>query len=297
MRFIKSRSFALIVLIAVIAAALIAGHIIRASRDSGMGSAQLTDSPPVSYPVVYDNGNLLSNSTEQEILYVNEKLYAQNGGQIIVVTDTRLPSGYADSEVYSRYLFELYGVNGLLLYFTERADNRVYLSYGNNVGLSDYEANSLLERYFYRDYDYKDYNGAVMNIIPELSKELRGGSGGGKLNGFSGLFFSLGGFAIVVIFIILLFAVLILAAIATTRRNAYIRGPRYVRTGPFPSWFWFLPGFYSGSRYRAPRVRRPPSYRPNSRHGGSGGTRPSRPSNFGGGAGRSGGFSGGAGRK
>jgi uncharacterized protein len=311
MKFIKSRGFAIIVLAAVIIAVLITGYRLRADRADNSFPAP-SDVAPINYTAVYDNGNLLSKSAEQSVVAANEVLYAQNGRQIIVVTDKKLPNGYADSEVYSRDLFDELNVNGILLYFTDRSDNRVYLSYSSGVGMSDYKAESLLEDYFYRDYDYNDYNSAVTNILPALNNALRSNSGSGYTNtaGFSFVPAWWGAGALVVIFVILLLFVLIFAAIATGRRNAYVRGPRYIRTDPFPSWYWFLPGFYSGSRYRPPRGYRsppPPPPPPGNRNGASwggagrtggfsgGSSRPSRPSSFGGGAGRTGGFSGGGG--
>ncbi|MDR3148536.1 MAG: TPM domain-containing protein [Oscillospiraceae bacterium] len=306
MKFIKSRGFAIIVLAVVIIAVLITGYRLRANNARPAPS----DVAPINYTAVYDNGNLLSKSAEQSVIAANEVLYAQNGRQIIIVTDKKLPNGYADSEVYSRDLFDELSVNGILLYFTDRSDNRVYLSYSNGVGMSEYKAESLLEDYFYRDYYYKDYNSAVTNILPALNNALRSNSGSGYTNtaGFS--FVPAWWVALIVIFVILLLFVLIFAAIATGRRNAYVRGPRYIRTDPFPSWYWFLPGFYAGSRYRTPRGYRPPPPPPppGNRNGASwggagcpggfssGSSRPSRPSSFGGGAGRTGGFSGGGGR-
>jgi len=227
-------------------------------------SVVLTTAVAIDFTPVQDNAGALSQDTVDMIYNANEQVYAASGGQIFVATDRYLPDGWQYADDYANQLFNDTGIgnanknNGILLYFTTQ-DNKIWLVGGS--GIKSFNAESLLEKYFYDKYDNNDYDGAVQKLIPQLvkvygisykSSASSNGVSGGNVSGSAIKQVGGGsGTAIFWVFVVIVLLVIFIA-MAFSRRTRYMQSPYYVRTDPRPSWLWFIPGFYMGSRFNRP---------------------------------------------
>ena len=125
---------------------------------------------------VADYSNVLSNDTEQMIINYNGALEQQcQGAQIVVVTVDYLDGMYSDEYAYQ--LFNDWGVgsadynNGMLLLLAIQ-ENKAWLAYGlglNSLIDSD-QVDSLLDKYFWKDFDRGNYDEAVTSLFNALLK-------------------------------------------------------------------------------------------------------------------------------
>ena len=123
---------------------------------------------------VADYSNVLSNDTEQMIINYNGSLEQQcQGAQIVVVTVDYLDGMYSDEYAYQ--LFNDWGVgsadynNGMLLLLAVQ-ENKAWLAYGlglNSLIDSD-QVDSLLDQYFWKDFDRGNYDEAVTSLFNAL---------------------------------------------------------------------------------------------------------------------------------
>ncbi|MDR0819894.1 MAG: TPM domain-containing protein [Oscillospiraceae bacterium] len=283
-----------------------------------------TAASAISYTPVEDNAGALNSDAINMIYDANDSVNPSTGGQIFVLTHNRLPSGYEYADEYANWAFNEIGIgdasknNGLLLYFTVD-DGKVWLVQG--AGMTGFDADALLEKYFYAEFDRGNYSQAVMSIMPQLVKTYgktlvsgNNNNNGGNSQpvnppapannsnsnvGFFDVIWSFvsGIFTFVLWVVIIL--VIIFLCVASGRRRTYMGSTYYIRTDPRPRWWHFMPGYYGRSRYYHSRrdyySHRPP---PRPRNGGYGG--PARPNNrpsggnsfwSGGSGGRSGGSS------
>ncbi len=123
-----------------------------------------------------DYANVLSSDTEQMIINYNGALEQQcSGAQIVVVTVDYL--GGMNSDEYAYKLFNDWGVgssqynNGMLLLLAVE-ENKAWLAYGLglNSELSSNDVDSLLEKYFWDDFDAEKYDQAVTKLFKALLK-------------------------------------------------------------------------------------------------------------------------------
>ena len=121
-----------------------------------------------------DYANVLTEATEETIVSANGALEQQcQGAQIVVVTVDYLDG--MDCDDYAYKLFNDWGVgasnynNGMLLLLAVQ-ENKAWLAYG--LGLSSYfdgdQADELLERYFWPDFDKGNYDSAVSKLFQAL---------------------------------------------------------------------------------------------------------------------------------
>lgn len=125
---------------------------------------------------VADYSNVLSNDTEQMIINYNGSLeYQCQGAQIVVVTVDYLDGMYSDEYAYQ--LFNDWGVgsadykNGMLLLLAIQ-ENKAWLAYGiglNSLIDSD-QVDSMLDKYFWKDFDRGNYDEAVTSLFNALLK-------------------------------------------------------------------------------------------------------------------------------
>lgn len=123
---------------------------------------------------VADYSNVLSNETEQMIINYNGSLEQQcQGAQIVVVTVDYLDGMHSDEYAYQ--LFNDWGVgsadynNGMLLLLAVQ-ENKAWLAYGlglNSLIDSD-QVDSLLDQYFWKDFDRGNYDEAVTSLFKAL---------------------------------------------------------------------------------------------------------------------------------
>ena len=123
---------------------------------------------------VADYSNVLSNDTEQMIINYNGSLEQQcQGAQIVVVTVDYLDGMYSDEYAYQ--LFNDWGVgsadynNGMLLLLAIQ-ENKAWLAYGiglNSLIDSD-QVDSMLDKYFWKDFDRGNYDEAVTSLFNAL---------------------------------------------------------------------------------------------------------------------------------
>ena len=123
---------------------------------------------------VADYSNVLSNETEQMIINYNGSLEQQcQGAQIVVVTVDYLDGMHSDEYAYQ--LFNDWGVgssdynNGMLLLLAIQ-ENKAWLAYGlglNSLIDSD-QVDSMLDKYFWKDFDRGNYDEAVTSLFNAL---------------------------------------------------------------------------------------------------------------------------------
>ena len=123
---------------------------------------------------VADYANVLSNSTEESIINYNGALEHQcQGAQIVVVTVDYL--GGLSCDDYAYQLFNGWGVgssdynNGMLLLLAVQ-ENKAWLAYGLglNSQLSGTQVDTMLDRYFWADFDKGNYDEAVTRLFSAL---------------------------------------------------------------------------------------------------------------------------------
>ena len=118
-----------------------------------------------------DYANVLSDETENWIVYFNGALEQQcSGAQLVVVTVDYLDGMYSDEYAYQ--LFNNWGVgsstenNGMLLLLAVQ-ENKAWLAYGSGLTdrLSSELVNGWFDDYFWQDFDSEQYDAAVHSII------------------------------------------------------------------------------------------------------------------------------------
>ena len=123
---------------------------------------------------VADYSNVLSNDTEQMIINYNGSLEQQcQGAQIVVVTVDYLDGMYSDEYAYQ--LFNDWGVgsaeynNGMLLLLAIQ-ENKAWLAYGLGLNslLDSDQVDSMLDKYFWKDFDRGNYDEAVTSLFNAL---------------------------------------------------------------------------------------------------------------------------------
>lgn len=121
-----------------------------------------------------DYANVLSSSTEQMIIDYNGALEQQcQGAQIVVVTVDYLDG--MTSDAYAYQLFNSWGVgsseynNGMLLLLAVQ-ENKAWLAYGLGLNslLSSQSVDSMLNEYFWPDFDKGNYDNAVTKLFNAL---------------------------------------------------------------------------------------------------------------------------------
>lgn len=129
---------------------------------------------------VADYADVLSDDTERMIINYNGALERQcRGAQIVVVTVRYLDGMYCDEYAYK--LFNEWGVgsdtdnNGMLLLLATE-ENKAWLAYGLGLNnrLSDEQVDSLLNNYFWDDFDRGNYDGAVTLLFRALLRWFDG---------------------------------------------------------------------------------------------------------------------------
>ncbi len=120
---------------------------------------------------VSDRADVLSDSLEETIVNYNGALeYQCKGAQIVVVTVDYLNGMTSDKYAYQ--LFNDWGVgsaeenNGMLLLLAVQ-ENKAWLAYGLGLSsrLSSSKVDSMLDDYFWTDFDRGDYDGAVNKLF------------------------------------------------------------------------------------------------------------------------------------
>jgi len=222
---------------------------------------------------VADYAGVLSESTKQYIIDANAALEYYTGGQIVVVAVKYLDGLYADE--YAVALMNDWGVgdaernNGMLLLLATE-ENKAWLTQGAGIAeaFDDYTINSLLDQYFWKKFDNRDFDGAVNSLFPKLldwyedyyKVDLEGKGQQEPQDSYTpgyeyrrySFFASL--FAIFVIFIIIVVLITIISA--PFRRSVY-----YPRRGGFffwPIFFWRRPP--RDRFFRAPPPPPPPGW-------------------------------------
>lgn len=135
---------------------------------------------PTSDFYVNDYARLLSTDTRNYIVNMNQKLYAQTGAQIVVVT---VPNLEGDSlEEYATALFRKFGIgdktknNGVLLLLAlEERQFRVEVGYGLEGRLNDAKTGRIQDEYIIPYLKNNNWNQGIRNgfnaILQEVSEE------------------------------------------------------------------------------------------------------------------------------
>ncbi len=123
---------------------------------------------------VADYANVLTESTEDDIVNYNGALeYQCQGAQIVVVTVDYLEG--MSSDTYAYQLFNDWGVgspyynNGMLLLLGVQ-ENKAWLAYGMGLTsrLSSSKVDELLDTYFWTDFDKGNFDQAVSRLFQAL---------------------------------------------------------------------------------------------------------------------------------
>ncbi len=123
---------------------------------------------------VADYANVLSESTENDIINYNGALeYQCQGAQLVVVTVDYLEG--MTSDAYAYQLMNDWGVgsaqynNGMLLLLGVQ-ENKAWLAYGLGLSsqLSESKVDELLDAYFWTDFDKGNYDRAVSSLFSAL---------------------------------------------------------------------------------------------------------------------------------
>lgn len=123
-----------------------------------------------------DYANVLSAETEQMICDYNGALeYQCHGAQVVVVTVNYLDGMYCDDYAYK--LFNDWGIgssqynNGMLLLLAVQ-ENKAWLAtgIGLNDKLADNTVDSMLDKYFWKDFDNGKYDSAVTKLFNAILK-------------------------------------------------------------------------------------------------------------------------------
>lgn len=149
--------------------------LIALTLTTGAFAATLPEAPSTIY--VLDEANVLSSSTENEIVKRGNALFGMTGAQIVIVTSK--DTGYSDMETFSYDLFNQWGIgavdlnNGVLLTM-EPSSGRIWAMVGAGLEM-EFPAdvlNTILEDMVYGPYDNGDCDTAVMNFYNEIYGRL-----------------------------------------------------------------------------------------------------------------------------
>ncbi len=274
--------------------------------------AAVPDRPSNQY--VLDSAGVLSDSTEQEIVSKNQRLFRETGAEIVVVAVDFL--GGEDIDDYAYDLFNMWGIgsternNGLLLVLAIAEDNYYALP---GYGIEDYfdgaKLDDILYEYLEPDFAAGDYEAGVKKVFAKFLSEMESyyqDDDGGESFGQGGTTydsddydyqdgFSIGGmlgrifFAVIRIVVVIVVILLVIAIIRSISRGG---GGGSGTGGGGGGGFWrgmFIGNMLGGNRRRWYGAPPPPPRgygpgpRPPRRNGGFGGF---------GGFGGSGGFGG-----
>lgn len=126
---------------------------------------------------VLDQANLISTSTELDIIQTSEALYNETGAQIVVVTLENL-DGY-DLGQSSVKLFREWGIgdkeknNGVLIILAlEEREVRIEVGYGLEGAIPDSVAGRMLDDYMLPNLQEGDYDSAFFDTYQALLKRV-----------------------------------------------------------------------------------------------------------------------------
>ena len=126
---------------------------------------------------VLDQANLISTSTELDIIQTSEALYNETGAQIVVVTLENL-GGY-DLEQSSVKLFREWGIgdkeknNGVLIILAlEEREVRIEVGYGLEGAIPDSVAGRMLDDYMLPNLQEGDYDSAFFDTYQAVLKRV-----------------------------------------------------------------------------------------------------------------------------
>ena len=126
---------------------------------------------------VLDQANLISTSTELDIIQTSEALYNETGAQIVVVTLENL-YGY-DLEQSSVKLFREWGIgdkeknNGVLIILAlEEREVRIEVGYGLEGAIPDSVAGRMLDDYMLHNLQEGDYDSAFFDTYQAVLKRV-----------------------------------------------------------------------------------------------------------------------------
>ena len=126
---------------------------------------------------VLDQANLISTSTELDIIQTSEALYNETGAQIVVVTLENL-DGY-DLEQSSVKLFREWGIgdkeknNGVLIILAlEEREVRIEVGYGLEGAIPDSVAGRILDDYMFPILQEGDYDSAFFDTYQAVLKRV-----------------------------------------------------------------------------------------------------------------------------
>lgn len=127
---------------------------------------------------VLDQAQVLSDTTEQDIIQRNESLFRDTGAQIVVAAVDFISGD--DSEAYAYEIFNTWGIgssqrnNGLLLVFAT-AENKVFAMAGDGIKnlFTPSVLESMLESDFYELYDAGNYDEGVRSFFDNAYQKLR----------------------------------------------------------------------------------------------------------------------------
>jgi len=122
---------------------------------------------------VADYAGVLTDSTKQDIIDTNDALEHNTGGQIVVVTVEYLDGLFADE--YAVSLMNDWGVgdadknNGMLLLLATE-ESKAWLTQGAGIdtAFDSDKIDSLLDNYFWDDFDNREFDSAVSALFAQL---------------------------------------------------------------------------------------------------------------------------------
>ncbi|WP_159459821.1 TPM domain-containing protein [Scatolibacter rhodanostii] len=127
---------------------------------------------------VLDQADVLSDTTEQDIITRNQALFKSTGAEIVVVAVDFISGDRAERYAYE--IFNTWGIgssernNGLLLMFaTGEVAVRAMPGTGVENLFTASVLNTMLEDYFYKDYDNGQYDTAVKAFFDEAYGKMQ----------------------------------------------------------------------------------------------------------------------------
>lgn len=256
MKLLKSRTFAILVMIVVILAASFYGIKSRPTADTGNGEVPLNKNLSTAYyeQFIVDEANILDAKTEKEIALYNAN-WDDLAGRIIAVVTVKNEADIEDTAWDWAYELEL-GANDAILLLDSA--NRDYILVASPTGsfYDDFSAQStsFVDNALYEGVQKGDYDGAVMNLfvqVHQFHKDTGMFSGSASAGSFR--------VSIIVILVItIVFLIVIFSMIDSLRYSRW--NARYgTMTAPpvvyRPILWWHRPG---GRWYRRRRVAPPP---------------------------------------
>lgn len=202
---------------------------------------------------VIDKAGVLSEKAKNEIIVANEKMYSENGGQIVIVALET--TGGTSIDVYAEDLFDELQIgdrttnNGIILVFaTNDGTYWAHPGAGLQSKMNSNEIQKILDRYFESDFDAGNYEKGVLNTFNQFSNMIYKYYGTNansspttsmqKSSSFVSWISDV--FRSVFIIVIIAFVLMILLGSRSSVRNAYY-GPEYYGPGYYPRRRWWRP--------------------------------------------------------